>query len=215
MKPLSPLLIRILSVLCLGVILFLFYTLTIYSIRPGEKGGSSPQTLPRQCKAFHSPDKPTLIMFAHPKCPCSRASVGELAEIMGRLGDRVNTTVLFLRPNDFEEDWVKTDLWTQASAIPGVRTMIDTDGSEAKTFGCATSGHTLVYDQSGHLAFEGGITGSRAHYGDNDGADAVKAILLAKTPAMKSTAVYGCSLLDKPLSSGFVGFIKEQCQLRN
>ncbi len=37
-----------------------------------------------------APDVPTLILFAHPHCPCTRASVHELAELMAafRTGSR-------------------------------------------------------------------------------------------------------------------------------
>jgi hypothetical protein len=41
---------------------------------------------------------PTLVMLAHPRCACTRASLGELARLMSRLEGRVQATVVFLRP---------------------------------------------------------------------------------------------------------------------
>jgi hypothetical protein len=38
------------------------------------------------------------MMFAHPQCECSRASLGELAIIMAQGRGQVNASVFFLSP---------------------------------------------------------------------------------------------------------------------
>ena len=184
-------------VIWFAAVLFGFYSLTVYELRPGEKGKATVD-FPSGSTIFRSPGKPTLIMFVHPHCPCTRASVGELAKIMCRAQGRVNATVMFLKPAGFSQDWTKSDLWSAVTAIPGVRAAMDIDGAEAKRFGCVTSGHTLLYDSYGHLAFSGGITSSRGHHGDNDGMESVVAFLLDGKGTTKDTNVYGCSLGNGP-----------------
>src|SRR5437762_13408102 len=39
--------------------------------------------------------RPTLVMFVHPHCPCSRASMSELALVMAHTQDRVASHVVF------------------------------------------------------------------------------------------------------------------------
>ena len=45
-------------------------------------------------------DKHHLVMFAHPRCPCTRASIGELALIMARVHGRLTADVLFVKPRE-------------------------------------------------------------------------------------------------------------------
>jgi hypothetical protein len=138
----------------------------------------------------------TLVMFAHPQCPCTRASMDELDRVMSHTGGRLVARVLFLKPHNFSDDWVHAGLWHTASAIPGVTTQEDPDGSIAKKFGAEISGYTLLYDPHGRLLFHGGITGSRGHAGDNTGEDAIIAFVAGKDPGIHQTPVYGCWLLD-------------------
>src|SRR5690349_5971168 len=41
-------------------------------------------------------NKPTLVMFVHPRCPCSRASMNELATLMSHVQESVSSEVLFV-----------------------------------------------------------------------------------------------------------------------
>ncbi len=138
----------------------------------------------------------TLIMMAHPHCPCTRASVGELALLMARAQGRVTAYVLLLKPKDMPESWEKTDLWNSAANIPGVHVLPDEDGIEAKRFHAATSGQTLVYDKDGRLLFSGGITSARGHSGDNAGRSAIVSLLMQGEAERTETLVFGCPLFD-------------------
>jgi hypothetical protein len=137
---------------------------------------------------------PTLIVFAHPKCPCSRASIGELGRVMTHVQGRVETVVVFYRPPTADPGWEKTDLWEAAAAIPGVRVMSDPDGAAAQAFGVLASGHTLLYGIDGRLMFSGGITAARGHAGDNDGSRSIVALVLGTGGAVSRTKVFGCFL---------------------
>jgi hypothetical protein len=139
-------------------------------------------------------DKATLLMLAHPHCPCTRASVGELAQIMAHAVGKVNAYVLFVKPSGAGADWDDTDLRRSAAEIPGVTVLTDENGTEAARFGAETSGHTLVFDRSGTLVFSGGITASRGHAGGNAGESAVLAALNQEPIQQARTPVFGCAL---------------------
>jgi hypothetical protein len=142
-------------------------------------------------------DRATLVLTVHPHCPCTRATVGELAEIMAHAQGRLNAYVLFLKPAGFSEDWEKTDLWQTAAGIPGVSVMVDDGGAEARLFNSSTSGQTILYDAAGDLLFSGGITGSRGHSGDNAGRSAIISLVNARAAERAETFVFGCPLFDK------------------
>lgn len=139
-------------------------------------------------------DRMTLVMLAHPHCPCTRASVSELAKIMANVQGEAVAYVLFAKPKNAGGDWDDTDLRESAAAIPGVTTLIDEDGVEALRFGAETSGHTLLFAPDGRLLFNGGITESRGHAGDNDGESAIVALVHHRPVELSHTFVFGCKL---------------------
>lgn len=150
---------------------------------------------PVESSVPHPGGTPALIMFAHPNCPCTRASVQELSRIAAQSRGRAAITVVFLAMEDQKDALSGTPLWQQVVAIPGVRAVADNDGREAGLFGPLTSGHTLLYDKNGELVFEGGITASRGHEGDNIGRTSVVTYLLNEAPEARQTPVYGCALV--------------------
>lgn len=135
-----------------------------------------------------------LVMFLHPRCPCSRATLGELEQLVAHCQGMFTAQVWFIQPEGMAEDWVKTDLWRTAAAIPGVQVNVDHEGEEARRFQAVTSGLTLLYDASGGLVFHGGITLGRGHAGDNPGRDAIESLLKQKISHATSAPVFGCAL---------------------
>jgi hypothetical protein len=171
-----------------------------YDNTPGV-AADSPRRWPRDTRLVLASDRPTLVFLAHPQCSCTRASLGELAEALARASQRPKTYVVFLKPSAFADGWEKTGLWETASALPDTSVVRDDDGREATRFGAATSGQTMLYDASGALRFSGGITGARAHAGDNDGRKALVALLNEVKPARSRTTVFGCSLFGRRTES--------------
>ena len=137
---------------------------------------------------------PTLVMLAHPRCDCTRASLGELAELLARSSRRPRTFVVFLRPGNVPAEWDQTGTFAQATRIPGVTVIRDSGGDEAMRFGVSTSGQTLLYERDGRLVYSGGITGARGKSGNNTGRSTVLQLLAGEQPARASTQVFGCSL---------------------
>ena len=170
--------------------------LLTYDHTPGPVTQQAPASWPPQTSLARVDGRPTLIVLLHPKCPCSRASVAELGVLLARTPQTLTSHVLFHVPDGAPADWHRTDLWSAASAIPGVSVGIDAGGTEAQRFGIATSGHTLLYDAGGRLQFTGGITPSRGHEGDNLGRRTILALLGQGPVERHQTSVFGCSLLE-------------------
>lgn len=141
----------------------------------------------------NSKNLPTLMLFLHPHCPCSRATVNELARLVARTNELSEIHVLFYQPSDQPLEWSKTDLWRQVSQIPGV-TISTISDEELERFGDVTSGQTLLYDATGNLKFTGGITAGRGHEGDNDGRTAIENYLRSGEIKLPQTPVFGCAL---------------------
>jgi hypothetical protein len=166
-----------------------------YENTPGV-GAEPLSRWPIDSRIQRAPDRATLVMLAHPHCPCTRASIGELSLLMAHSQGRLTAYVLFLKPTGFSEDWEKTDLWQSAASIPGVNVMIDDDGIEARRFHSATSGQAILYDAGGRLLFSGGITGSRGHAGDNAGRSAIESLVNTGMADQTETFVFGCPLFN-------------------
>jgi len=138
-----------------------------------------------------------LVMFLHPHCPCSVASVNELAKIMARCDGQLQATVYFIRPKSQPAGWERGPLWNLVVTIPGVNAQTDDGDLKSDQFHANTSGETLVYDRAGQLCFQGGITAARGHAGDNRGESAIIAIVLGKDFHVESSPVFGCPLRAK------------------
>jgi hypothetical protein len=175
--------------------------MTRYANSPSD-GGQPPIAWPAGSQIPFDAARPTLVMFVHPHCPCTRASLGELAVFLARFPGRVNAQVVFLKPEGTDIDWEKTDLWRTAASIPGVAVLSDLAGTEARRFHSQTSGQTLLYGRDGVLQFQGGITLSRGHSGDNPGRSALQELLLEGHSTQVKTPVFGCSLFESNCQEG-------------
>lgn len=172
-----------------------------YAATPGEARVLSDRW-PAETSIERDAAGPTLVMFVHPRCPCSRASMGELARIVATCQGRLTTRIAFLAPKGFDDDWTHTDLWRAASEIPGATVLVDREGVESRRFGASTSGAVRLYDAAGRLAFAGGITSARGHAGDSEGSDAIESLVLGRPADATEAPVFGCSLDDPETCGG-------------
>lgn len=164
-----------------------------YENAPG-RAASAPAAWPETSLLAAPGGRPVVVVALHPQCPCSRATVAELARLAARAVQPPDILALVVAGPGFDESLVRSDLWRAAERIPGVRVVRD-DGAEARRFGARVSGQVLVYDGGGRLRFNGGITGSRGHEGDNAGRSAVES-MLAGRPHAATAFVFGCLLFD-------------------
>lgn len=190
----------VLGLVWAGAIAIGLRLLLTYETSPGPVG-AIPQSWPANSRIQLADDRPTLVMSAHPQCPCTRASVAELARLMARVQGKVQAYVLFYSPRESGADWQNTDLRRSAAQIPGVTILSDVDGAEAERLGAETSGHIFLFDPTGRLLFNGGITASRGHSGDNAGESAIVSLINDRTSKRSQTFVFGCSLKN-PVREG-------------
>ena len=172
-----------------------------YSSKPGS-AAMAPTSWPTASQLVRTSGRGTLVMVAHTKCACTRASIHELERVMARAGSRVDAFVVFVGPRDTGV----LDLRETARAIPGVR-VVD-DETEARLFAAATSGQVLLYDQAGALVFRGGITPSRGHEGSSAGGETVRRFVVsgstaaASAPTTFASEVFGCALFNRNDDAG-------------
>lgn len=157
--------------------------------------GAAPAEFPRKSRLVRAADRATLVMIVHPRCPCTRASIRELARLMPKLGGAVAPAFVVAVPGTGEMDAQTSLAWQLASEVPGAQLLADPGGQEARRFGALTSGHVLVYDAQGALRFSGGITPGRGHEGPSAGADALARSLEPRGDTL-SAKVFGCELFD-------------------
>jgi hypothetical protein len=155
-------------------------------------GGVVRTRWPEQSACTLSAHRPTLLMFVHPRCPCTRSSLDELAVLLTHCRNLVIVQVLFFTPQSAAAEWARTDLWEQAARIPGVVPQVDAGGTEHRRFGARVSGEVFVFQADGELVFHGGITGGRGHAGDNAGRAAIESFLTDGVHPPQQTPVFGC-----------------------
>jgi hypothetical protein len=156
-----------------------------------------PANWPTESALMHRPGRPTLVFFAHPRCPCTTASLRELERLLTSSLRRIDTTIVFVRPEGVGDEWMESSAMSLAREIPGAKIFIDNDGEEAERFAVATSGQICLYGREGTLQFHGGITPARGHEGDSVGHSAIRS-LLTGGPAEACSPVYGCPLQSPP-----------------
>jgi hypothetical protein len=163
-----------------------------YERTPGRTG-AIPVAWPAGSTIERATDRSTLLLFAHPRCPCTRATMAELAQLVAHTQGKLRAYVIFFQPPDSGAEWTDTDLRQSATAIPGVTVLTDPSGGEARRFGAETSGHALLFGADGKLLFNGGITASRGHAGENAGESAIVSIVNHHGTPQDKTMVFGCS----------------------
>ncbi len=140
----------------------------------------------------------TGLMIAHPRCPCTRASLDELADVIRRAPTPMRGYVLFLKPADLPSSWTRTTSWEKVLEIPGWIPIEDPEGEEARLFGATTSGHVFLYDPRGRLQFSGGITPGRGVRGGSVGKDSLLSFVTPGNSGITRTPVFGCPLHENP-----------------
>ena len=166
-----------------------------YSSTPGM-ADTAPTQWPGAALVTPRAGRSTLVMFIHPQCSCTRASLEELKTILDRTGDAVSAWVVVLKPNGMDDEWAHSDTWETARSMSGVTVVIDDNGTEADRFGALTSGDTVLYSAAGKLQFRGGITAARGHVGENSGERRVVSFVAMGNADTSGHEVYGCGLHD-------------------
>jgi hypothetical protein len=177
--------------LCVGVGFFELYR---YAATPGDD--DAPPVVWPADSAIARDGRPTLLVFVHPMCPCSRATLSELERLLAACRNQADTHVLFIAPDPTGESWRDSALWAKATSIPGVTIGIDAQRREALRFGARTSGSCLLYGSDDRLLYHGGITAARGHEGESEGQRLLQTRLLHQDTPPNTRCVYGCPLFE-------------------
>jgi hypothetical protein len=167
--------------------------MTDYSTKPGKRS-LAPAELPLEFREQKLREVPKLLVFLHPECPCSRATVAELEKLVYKNFGRFEVRVLFYQPEDHPE-WAQNDMWQRASQIPGAK-LATLSETELGRFGALTSGQALLYDAENRLVFSGGITPARGHEGDSPGSELIRKYLNGEKNEYSEAPVFGCILTN-------------------
>lgn len=157
---------------------------------------------PSQSKLSLS-QKPHLVMFLHPGCACSKASVAELSRLLAQAPE-LTTQIVFMRTSKIEKLFKANSLLAQVQNLPRTKIIFDEKGIESKIFGAETSGLTHLYNAKSELIFSGGLTMARGHEGDSVGKQSILAYLNGKE-SVKSSLVFGCDIFGKLKTLTMVG----------
>lgn len=179
-----------------------FVQLTDYSSRPGHPG-----LVPNRLSDVALSDtslsaglttdgKPQLLLFYHPKCPCTTATVRILERLNPRFLEPIPITAIAYCADDEPDLWIQSRTTKALSSLDNVRIVIDKGGRLSKSFGATVSGHLLLYNPNGQLTFSGGITPYRGHEGDSPSSlDLLERINSPKDNCMH-WPVFGCTTVS-------------------
>jgi len=90
--------------------------------------------------------------------------------------------------------WDNGRLFAQARTIPGAIVFVDRGARESAAFGARVSGTVLLYSAGGDLTFQGGITASRGHVGENFGQESLVRALRTGSRQSRIIPPFGCAL---------------------
>ena len=151
--------------------------------------------------------RPNLVMFAHPRCPCTLSSLDQLACLAELYPGEVAIRIFFILPEGIDDSWEHTASWRKARAIPGIVVLPDRGGIEARRFGAATSGHVLLFGSDGRCIYSGGITQGRGVEVPNDRGEAVIRLTKSRSEGLQVGPTFGCPLLGRSRDPGGSGIL--------
>ncbi len=172
-----------------------FGALNWYKLKPGPVGKINsfwPQNIPHE----HNRTTYNLVLFAHPRCGCTSASLMELEKILVKTKNNLKVKIFFYHPKGESANWSDGESKTMALKLPNTEVYDDDGGEVARRFGAMTSGQTLVYSLEGKLVYAGGITESRGHTGDNTGARSIASVVETGKTIINTQPVFGCVLFS-------------------
>jgi hypothetical protein len=186
----------------------------------GFKRELSTQTTPAEWPAdsrMARPDgRPLLLVFLHPKCPCSHATVSELERMLSAPdlnAGEFDVAVVACTPRSTTESWTRTPLVRRAAQLPRAKVYADAGSVEAARFAATTSGEVVLVDAGGRRLYAGGVTKSRGHVGDNAGADTVARLLRGDRETTAMLPAFGCRLVrDDVLETSDCGDTAASCE---
>lgn len=135
-----------------------------------------------------------IVVFVHPFCPCTAATVRELDESLTRIPDDVTIDAIAVTAGFSPEELLRSRTLEALRRMPRVRLHSDPEGHERALFGAVVSGETFGFDPHGRRVFHGGVTPGRGHQGDADGQRELEDLAAGRRQAPAEAPVFGCRL---------------------
>jgi hypothetical protein len=159
------------------------------------------KTTPALAAANSSSQTPLLLVFMHPRCSCTPATLQQLDHILDVSHAPVRLALVVYQSAVVNEPSAQSArlLRHTAQIVP------DINGRLARRFGAATSGEVVLYSSGGQLLYQGGITPLRAHTGDSLASDALRLALTTGEAQARTFNVFGCPIFSAPSHSGHAG----------
>ena len=165
--------------------------------------GSSPTTpakLPVLSGIPRTTGQKQLVMFVHPHCQCTKASLTELSRALNDIQKQgvqcPQVTFVIRQPELADERWESSPIITQCTSFETAQLLHDPGGRQARIFGVMNSGTCCLFNETGDLQFLGGITISRGHQGLNPGSVMLKDSILHGSIVSNPVPVFGCALFS-------------------
>src|ERR1043165_3075290 len=106
---LRPMLLIGAGLLWLGLVGIGARSLLNYENTPGAPA-TAPSRWPSSSRLARRGGRFALVMLAHPSCPCTRASLAELEVLMAKLQGKLDTFVVFSKPETSAEEIYRSEL---------------------------------------------------------------------------------------------------------
>ncbi len=187
------------SVIWLSCIAAFIPSLLDHMAKPGANAVLNLETWPSISPISPAEDGQTLLLFAHPQCPCTLATLAELERLLVYpIPTQFHAILVLPVPEDHAHNQATATnhsaVLNYASQIPGLTVTIDNEAEITRAFGIRTSGHCLLYGKDKTLLYSGGLTPLRGHEGPCEGNIALSQCLIGKIPASRYAPVFGCAL---------------------
>ena len=179
-----------------------WYQLSRFATTPGEQL-AAPARLPGDAlvsgmlaAAEGNGRTPLLLIFIHPRCSCTQATLEELDQVLENSRAHVQIELIVYRSKAIDATVDVSDGVFEGAKLLHrlVQVFPDRNGALAQRFGAATSGEIVLYGADGRLLFQGGITSMRSQAGDSAGAEALRAALTSGAAQTKAASVFGCPI---------------------
>ena len=124
------------SIFCVSFVLWLsasiagMTTLWNHEARPGIPA-AAPTSWPRDSALSKQPSKAAMLVWIHPHCPCSWATIRELERLLVHVSDDTDCQIILTRPAECGSDFVESDLTRAIRKIRGVSVVVDDDQRES------------------------------------------------------------------------------------
>jgi hypothetical protein len=172
-----------------------FAILWRYKLTPGQ-APDAPEHWPLVSAIHPAAGLANVVFVAHPRCPCTTASMAELVRLADEVHGRAEIHVVIVKPDGTEPDFEQGAILDRARSIAGADVIVDVGGKEAERFGAVVSGSTIVYGADGTLLFRGGLTTARGHEGRGPAHDRILALLDRRATDLATAPTFGCALVD-------------------